>query len=150
MITYENGKKVHVRPLKASRIMRATEIVPGTVYLGKNGAHGYWEPILINTTKEPGWLRGHCDIRGFTTRLRFVAYVTVKNVLNDVSWDMKVSRLQFGDEWSFEDERKGTLMPLPNGFIDTEIYKLEHAINVKRVEIDNLSHRIEQLRAMFV
>ena len=122
MIVYEAGVKKHVKRLKAPTRMAATAVVPDKLYLAQL-SFGSWTLVKVQCVKEPGWLRGHVNVRGFYTDGlgRYRAWVTVEPVNGDRHVDMLVTRCRFEEPWTFVDDRQGTLMEPPDSYLDNQI-----------------------------
>jgi hypothetical protein len=122
MIVYEGGVKRHVKRLKAPTRMVAPDVVPDRLYLAQLG-FGPWTLVKVQCAKEPGWLRGYVNVRGFRTCASsfWRAYVTVEPINGDRHVDMLVMRRRFEEPWTFADEQQGTLMTPPSDYLDNQI-----------------------------
>lgn len=110
---------MHKQRLKAPTRMAATEVEVGKLYLAEL-SYGSWTLVKVLGAETQGWLRGRVHVRGFyTTALgRHRASVTVEAVKTGKHFDMLVTRCRFEEPWLFVDDRHGTLMAPPPGYID--------------------------------
>lgn len=137
MIIYENGVKKHVKRLKAPKRMQATDVVPGKLYLARL-SFSTWSLVNVQCAKEPGWLRGFVNVRGFSTRGfgEYRAWVTVEDFNSGKHYDMPVYRRRFEEPWTFVDGRDGTLMEPPDGYIQNQIDTLVAQVRARQAEHD--------------
>lgn len=124
MITYENNG-VKKQRLKAPTRLPATEVVPNRLYLAQL-SFGSWTLVRVQCTKEPGWLRGYVNVHGFYTDglEQYHAWVTVEPVNGGRHVDMLVTRRKFKEPWTFMNDRQGTLMEPPPGYLHERINEL--------------------------
>lgn len=154
MIVYEDGVKKHVKRLKVPTRMAATDVVPDKLYLAQL-SFGSWTLVKVQCVKEPGWLRGRVNVRGFYTDGlgRYRAWATVAPVHGDRHVDMLVTRCRFEEPWLFVDDRQGTLMVAPDNYLQNHIDELIAAARRRQAEHDhyymetlNAIRRLESLK----
>lgn len=108
-------------------LMIACEVEPDKLYLYRNSGYNTdWTLVKVMCVKEPGWLRGHVNVRGFFTNGwgNWGAWATLEDVRTGKHFDVQVERSAFKQEWTFCDDRKATLIPAPADYLARQVAAL--------------------------
>lgn len=124
-----------------NKVLIAPDIIPGKTYMAK-APGGVWEPVLVETTDQPGYLRGHVFIENFSRHgMGYSANARVRFLESGKLAGISVRRRNIEDPWELADVQLWpTLADLPGTWIDEEIAKTKHSIAVheNRLKILNV------------
>lgn len=142
-----DGTYRHVKRPKFP-IMAAPDVVPGKLYLARsNGWSNAWHLARVQCVREPGWLRGHVNIRGFFTNGfgTYRAYTTIEPVIEGSNFDLLVERRTFKQPWTFVDDGNALLAEVPADYIQARLNELQRRASEHVAEVGRLEEKITLL-----
>lgn len=109
-----------------AKTIKATEIVPGKMYLARRMVSKHdqdWQPVIINCTAEPGWLRGYVDVQPTNSnRSGFTGFASGNFVEDGAATKFSVIRKGAEDAWEFGDAYSGfNLIHMPPGWAKSRL-----------------------------
>lgn len=116
------------------KFLTAPDIVPGQIYIQKHVYSGTIALIKILCDIEAGgWLRGHVRLTNFNSHGRFYSANALGEVLTGGSKGcltaVQLTREKDDEPWKFVNLSRSTVLhEIPEGYLETEIRKLEDQI----------------------
>lgn len=126
-----------------NKVLLALDIIPGKIYMAKR-LGSTWEPVMIETTDEPGYLRGHVLVENFRRQgSGYVANARVRFLESGQLEGVAVRRKGgTGDPWELADSNIiPTVIEMPQGWAKNE------AANIEQI-VDTYQRRLNFLRTI--